>query len=619
MPVRWTYIIPRFVIVALLWMFTAWGLDPLLRYSAVQSLQAITGARADISHFTTQLYPPRVVVRGVALASAKQPGLNLIEFDELEFHLAGDPLLRRRFVVQEGRLTGVRFSTRRSDDGQLERPPAEPDDSQPSWVAEQIRTLGDEWLTKLVEQGRQKLDPNVLETWRTGTEIYDKWDDRFTSLADRGRLLEPRFQQLKIQFENARQGDTLQQIQQYVQVAEQAERLTREAEQIRRELSGVVPEVREDFVRLDQARRNDQEMIGHQLELLKPDSRRITESLIGEQLYVQLQQLLSWIQLARDYQQQLQEQTQPERGRGRDIQYPLLHPTPDFHLQRLLVSGELTIEGETVPFEAVVQDVTEDAPLLGRPCVVRLKADGSRPLIVQLTLDKTRPVAVTQLAASWSDPQGQLLHTGKPDSAMLSARLADIDWRMQVSLAQEQLQGRVQLTSRFQDAVFTTSDSLRPELAQAAGDALSSIHSVGATLHLGGTLTSPDMSLESDLGSQISDGMHLAFANQLQNAKARLADEVNSFAADQVSRLKTRFASEYDQLVQENAQLIAQVQEVQSVVAAVQSGRVDPNAVFRQVTDSRVLSDKQQQSVGRVLQGADKLLQRRRSVEPGSR
>ncbi len=46
---RWTYVIPRLVIVALIWAFMAFGFDPLLRYSAIQSLQAVTGAKVDIA------------------------------------------------------------------------------------------------------------------------------------------------------------------------------------------------------------------------------------------------------------------------------------------------------------------------------------------------------------------------------------------------------------------------------------------------------------------------------------------------------------------------------------------------------------------------------------------
>ena len=50
---RWTYIIPRLMIISLLWGFLAYGVDPLLRYETVQSFQSITGAKVDVAELTT--------------------------------------------------------------------------------------------------------------------------------------------------------------------------------------------------------------------------------------------------------------------------------------------------------------------------------------------------------------------------------------------------------------------------------------------------------------------------------------------------------------------------------------------------------------------------------------
>ncbi len=605
---RWSYIVPRILIVLLLWGFLTWGLDPLLKYSSVQTLQSITGARADVAEFSTQLFPPQLNISGVALASAAKPGTNLLEFEQLTFGLVGDPLLRKQFVVREGRLTGVRFNTRRDDDGQLELPEAQPEDDEPSWMADKLSELSDEWLNRLTADVKQQLDPNTLATYRTGTEIYNKWDERFESLGDRGRLLKPRFEQMKSQFENARRVQPVERIEQYLQVAQRADSLTQEAQLLKSELSGIVPEVKADFARLDQARRSDQEMIQAKLEMLKPDPRRISESLIGEQMYLQLQQLLSWVELAREYQDQLKEQTRPTRSHGRNFDYPVQNPAPAFLLEKLFVSGSFQMDGETVPFEAVISDVTSDAPLVGRPCLISLKTDGQTPLTLNISYDATQPVAETSLAAAWSDPEGRALKVGKPDEALLTARLSNIGWDLKLKLKEDQLAGVVQLQSSLIEPVFTANPSVRQEFIQAASDALSTIHSFDAQLEIAGTVRKPEIELHSDLGAQIGQGVQQAFANQLQNAKARLMAEVNTFASDQMTKMSARFASEYDQLTKENAELIAQVQEVQSLVTALQGGRIDPNAVFRQVGDSKLLNGKQQESVSKAMQEAEKVM-----------
>ena len=137
---RWTYIIPRLMIISLLWGFLAYGVDPLLRYETVQSFQSITGAKVDVAELTTTYFPPSFTIQRMALASAGRPGKNLVEFDELHVKLESHSLSRRRFVIEDGHIDGLRFDTRRPDDGQLEFT-AEPAETDPSWVTEKLTEL----------------------------------------------------------------------------------------------------------------------------------------------------------------------------------------------------------------------------------------------------------------------------------------------------------------------------------------------------------------------------------------------------------------------------------------------------------------------------------------------
>ncbi len=68
---RWTYLISRLLVVGLVWAFVAFGMDPLLRFSAVQTLQTVTGAKADVGNLSTTFFPPSVSIRNLAVASAR--------------------------------------------------------------------------------------------------------------------------------------------------------------------------------------------------------------------------------------------------------------------------------------------------------------------------------------------------------------------------------------------------------------------------------------------------------------------------------------------------------------------------------------------------------------------
>jgi hypothetical protein len=96
---RWTYIIPRLIIVGLLWGFLTYGVDPLLGYLTVQSFQSVTGAKVDVRGLKTTYFPPSITIQGMAFARAGRTGKNMAEFDEMGVKLEPHSLSRRRFVI----------------------------------------------------------------------------------------------------------------------------------------------------------------------------------------------------------------------------------------------------------------------------------------------------------------------------------------------------------------------------------------------------------------------------------------------------------------------------------------------------------------------------------------
>ena len=601
---RWTYLISRLLIVGLVWAFIAFGMDPLLRYSSVQALQTATGARADLGELKTSFFPPSVTVSNVALASARRPGWNLVEFKEMHMGLESSSLSRRRFVVEEGRLDGLRFDTPRSDDGQLDFDP-EPVSEEPSWMSEKLTELGSEWLTDITEQVKSQLDPNTLETYRLGTEVYEKWDERFVEMTDRAKAMKPRVDQLREQFKRAKEGDTLQQIEQYLQVSQKAEQIIIEVQGFRDEIKDIVPEVRDDFQTLNAARERDQEKVKHTLSLLKPDARRISQALLGKTMYRQLQEVLTWIEFARDYQRDLKEQVQPPRSAGRDFEFVMRNPAPDFLLKKLSLTGMVSINKEQVPFKALLTDVTEDPRLLGRPCVMKLAAEGSRPLKMKITYDATGDKTRAEMLVDFRDTNPMPLVAGKSEKASVHATLSDLSWTTRLALIEDAIEGKIDLQSNIDNLNFQASEDVRSEITEAANDAFSGIRVLNASVKLGGTLRKPEIDLQSDVGEQVALGVQTAFTNQLDKAKERLISEVNSYAGDQIEKLRERFTGEYDKLRDDNKELLAQINEVREIVATLQSGKLDAQTIIRQVKSSKLIPQKDQEKITRVMDEID--------------
>ena len=605
---RWKWIVPRLLIAFSIWAFIHWGMDPLLRWTAVSALQSVTGARVDIRRVVTTFFPPSIDIQQTAVASARRRGRNLFEFDRMSLQLENRSLSQRRFVISDGRIENLQFDTWRSDDGQLEKP-ATPVVEEPSWASEKLKELGDEWLTQLSEQARAQLDPNTLETWRLGSEVYEKWDVRFEDLTDRARDLEPRVRSLSEQFKLAKEGSTVEQIEKYLEVAREADLVLQDARRLQNDLKQMAPEVRTDFESINQARLNDQQMIQQKIALLKPDGRRISQALLGRDVYLRVQEMLTWFELFRSYQSELTQQVQPPRNPGRT--WPVLPVSlgPAFHARKISLSGNMSIDRDLVPWQAVLSDITSDPRLLGKPAVLEASAAGPRPLQLKYTVDATTDVLRSELTAELRDPQGFALAAGRRQKARFEAGLSNLTWTAQVALTGDDMSGFIQLVSDIDGLSFEASDDVRPEILEAANEALHDIQSLDVVLALTGTLQKPDIVLSTELGDQIASGIQTAVMHQLDRARARLLEEADRQATAQLARLRTRFGEEYNRLAKENEQLITQVQEVTQLLAALRSGKVDPRAVIQQVSNSKLLKERDRESVQRVVNGVNGVMQ----------
>jgi len=607
--VRWSWLIPRLIIVALIWSVFAFGLDPWLRYTAVESTQAITGAKADIGAVTTGLFPPTFNLGKVALASVSSPGTNLIEFDKMQFRLQGQSLLQKTFVVEEAELTGVRFGTIRNDDGQLEiLSDPDPDPDPPTWLEEKLQNIGDEWLDQLAVDVREQLDPNTLKTWRTGQALSIKWEQKIETLQHESNSIKPKVDRLQQQLDAAKTMRSVQQVQEYLQLAGEGEQLLRQTNQIQQRIQRLVPEVQQDFLRLDQARRHDQEQVVQKIRQLKPNPSRITESLVGPQMYRQLNEVLAWMEFSSNYQKKLRKQTRVVRYRGEDVQFQLRNATPRFLCRRMKLSGELFLDRQLMPFHALLTGVSSDPVLLDQPMVFHLSTAGDKPLQLAIRHDATTDVPRTHVIAKFHQSQPQSLRAGKSAGAVLTARLADLKWSARLLLMGSNINGQIQLDSNLNRVEFTSA-TISPIMQNAITDVLQNSKTVDATIQITGNVQTPTVEIKSSLGERIATGLQPVFTNQAQQAKTLLSAKVAELAKEQKQRLSIKLNDRYQRLVADHKARLQQINGARQLLVSLQSGQASATTLFRQVSGNGILSSNKENQIHRQVEQSQKLLQ----------
>ena len=172
--IRWSYLVPRLIVVAVLVAGGWFGCDPLVRWSLESAGHAVLGAPVNVHGLKSSLVGTAVEFDRVQLANPKRPGRNLIEWSSAQMRLETRPLLLGHYIVDEASIRGLQWGTAR----EASLPAAEDDsalDGLRDQLRDRVRELGALWTADpqaLLEQELARLN---LETPPLARSLGEKW------------------------------------------------------------------------------------------------------------------------------------------------------------------------------------------------------------------------------------------------------------------------------------------------------------------------------------------------------------------------------------------------------------------------------------------------------------
>ena len=116
---RWQYVVPRLAVIAVVVLAVRFGLDPAIRWAIIFAGESAIGAKVEVADVTTSLRGGEVTITGIAAANPGKPMRNLLESSQVRLHVDGTQLLRKRVVVHDGRIEGLKFDSERTVSGAL--------------------------------------------------------------------------------------------------------------------------------------------------------------------------------------------------------------------------------------------------------------------------------------------------------------------------------------------------------------------------------------------------------------------------------------------------------------------------------------------------------------------
>jgi len=547
---RFGYLIPRAVLVLIVWSFFAFAFDPLIRRTTVSTGQTLAGAKVEVAEVRTSFFPPSLTLKNVRVANRSKPDTNLFEFDEFHVRMDGRPLLKQSFIIREGTITGLRWGTPRDESGLLEKQPAR----EPGRKSELVQAMrakldkaGSRWLDDLVNRAKLQMDPKQLETYKLTDARQKQWASRFKTLETRIRNLERQIKNVEKQVKNAK-GNTFDQIAAYSRAAGRTNAILTESQRIRNEMLALPNLAQRDFRDIDDARMRDQQSVRQKMDIFRFDSKAISESLLGPELVARLEQATDWLSWARGASGALSGRPKPERFRGIDISFERAEPLPKFLVETLSLSGEAKIDGRLMPFRGEITGLTSDPAVHGKPVILNISGENNARFRLNATLDHTVKIPVHHVEFTYMQPEPSEFLLSEGDELSINVKAAQTRFQVRLTLTDGRVDGDVSILQSPVTIVAESASDKRGDVTRIVQSAMGGIRRLKANMKITGTLDEPQWTLESNLGEQLAAGLNRVLAQEIAVRRRELEDRIDAAARKQVAAFEKQLNDRYGQL-----------------------------------------------------------------------
>lgn len=529
---RWNFVVSRLIMLAGL-LLVAWlVMNPLLRWGLIQSGQQAIGAKVEIQRLRSLISKSEIKLDALAVADPASPFRNLFEAESAILDLDVSQLMRRRFVVDEGHLSGIRLNTERNRTGAL--PGKSAAETGPS-LTERVSQTGTAWLDHASERFAAKIEGD-LKSVELGHVLIQRWPKEYEAITAESQAYGERAEQL-LKNIKATKENPLQSIERYQELFKEAQLFRQVTVQMQQRFGSLAERMQRDRAAIDDARRHDWLYLQEHLQLAQLDPDAISAYLLGPEMGPHVSQLLTWLQWGR--QQLKSNEAPPLSSRGWDLFLPGMNSQPSLLVRKLMIDGGGTSEGNPFSFVGSIQGLTNQPTLHREPTTIELRTMGAVGMLVQAVLDHTSEIPQDRITIECPQLAQPTRLLGSPDRLAVVVGPSFSKLQIDLGINGDQLEGSVRFHQPNVQLQTNVSEQLGGQLvANRLATVTSNIEEVAAEIRLGGTLQKPELNFRSNLGSQLSAGLHATLAAELKHRQEQILAKASSEIDAQLANIQ---------------------------------------------------------------------------------
>ncbi len=576
--IRWRFLLTRLIIAAAILMILSVGLGPVASYITVAGLQASTGARAEIGSTEVSLYPPSVRFANVHVADPRdgKEFRDAFMADSIELAIDGDALLRRRWVIREGKISGLQIGSQRETTGHFDVEPEAIDESAGPSMIGQLLSTATRGLTDQAEQIGEN-----LETVKTGEDIRRRWKTQYETLVTQARNLENRVKTIR----SAAKGidNPLRDWPELERTLAEARTAREELLEVREAMNEMPDQLRGDLVKLDRARQADLAKVDAYVPGDLSESKNFGVDLISAQIHSYLTQLRGYLDNGRTLANYTVVAPDSERVRGENFDFLGKRRRPEMLIEQCQVDGLMRASGKTYSLTGLIENMTPQPEYLAEPTRARLLLEGPETVQVDYIRDRRQGTLNDRLTLHWPQMRADPMRLGDGKNVAVAINGGQREVWVQLDSQGEKVQGRL-VSKQIGVNMHLDVDGAAANSAAVVSmnQSLAAVDSIEVDAAFHGDWRKLDLDLNTNLGNVFGDAIQDAIALQLDDSKAKLAAKVEDAHREQMLQLREWMSKQQteaqsllasaDRTIEEMSQkVLAEVGDADSYLGKLQS------------------------------------------------
>jgi len=539
---RWSYILPRIIFVIIIWAFFYFAFDPILRWSIIKGLENILEAKVEIDKVKTSFIHPSFEIYNLKAGNSKEEFKNLFEFKLLKLKIDGKQLFEKKFIMEEGSLSGLQFNTQRKTSCKIYIPKTE----MPEFIKEMMQKGQDLALDRISDIKSDfskdiKIEMDNLQSLKLIEELQNKYENEYKDLIKKAdfSVYDDSIKKINEEYEKIKkEKDFLKKAKEITKLKKDIDKLLKNFKEDTDNIKKLTLEAKDLYKEIDEAKKNDIDKVISLAKIPSVDKEKIANILLGPEIINKIEKYWGISKTAIKYipENPRKKVFEEKRKRGRIIHFIKENNYPKFLIKKLHIDGVLSPENP-IEYSGSILNITNQPALYPKPLTIEISGKRDNSLL-----------ELKGMAYLYKEPlesEFYLRYDGLPISGIKlgNEKTLKIDINKAVSYntlklktISNELNGS--FISNFKNVQMQpyANVSYKP-LKESIENAISRINYFNINVLIKGKFSKPEFKIDTDLANIVNDTFKKVFGQQLDIAKKQVQEKIDLAIKEQKEKL----------------------------------------------------------------------------------